>query len=100
MVQLAKQAGLKVIGSTGNDEKVEYLKEIGVDIAFNYKKESVWDVLKEHGPIDIYFDNVGGEQLDAAILYAAKKSRFLVCAHNLNCDHGLGIWTGFLTSEL
>lgn len=79
-VQLAKLAGLKVIGSTGDDAKVKYLKEeLGVDVAFNYKTESVWDVLKEHGPIDIYFDNVGGEQLDAALLYARQKgARILV----------------------
>ena len=77
---MAKLAGLKVIGCTGDDEKVKYLKEeLGVDVAFNYKKESVWDVLKEHSPIDIYYDNVGGEQLDAALLYAAPdKARFIV----------------------
>lgn len=77
---MAKLAGLKVIGATGDDNKVKYLKEeLGFDVAFNYKKESVWDVLKEHGPIDIYFDNVGGEQLDAALLYAAPLgSRFIV----------------------
>lgn len=80
MVQLAKLAGLKVIGSTGDDAKVKYLKEeLGVDVAFNYKKESVWDVLKENGPIDIYYDNAGGELLDAALQYAAQKnSRFIV----------------------
>lgn len=80
VVQLAKLAGLKVIGSTGDDAKVKYLKELGVDVAFNYKKESVWDVLKENGPIDIYFDNTGGEQLDAALLHAAPQdARFIVC---------------------
>ena len=61
-MQLAKLAGLKVIGSTGEDEKLKYLAELGVDVAFNYKKQSVWDVLKEHGPIDLYYDNAGGEQ--------------------------------------
>ena len=79
-VQLAKLAGLKVIGSTGDDAKVKFLKEeLGVDVAFNYKTQSVWDVLKEHGPIDIYFDNVGGEQLDAAFLHARQRgARILV----------------------
>lgn len=83
VVQLAKLAGLRVIGSTGDDEKVKYLKEeLGVEVAFNYKKESVWEVLKEHGPIDLYFDNVGGEQLDAAILNATQKgSRFIMCGY-------------------
>lgn len=78
-VQLAKLAGLKVIGSTGDDAKVQFLKEeLGVDVAFNYKTQSVWDVLKEHGPIDIYFDNVGGEQLDAALLYASQKGARII----------------------
>lgn len=82
-VQLAKLAGLRVIGSTGDDNKMKYLKEeLGVDVAFNYKKQSVWDVLKENGPIDIYFDNVGGEQLDAALEAATPKgSRFIVRAY-------------------
>jgi NADPH-dependent curcumin reductase CurA len=74
-------AGLKVIGSTGDDAKVQFLKEeLGADIAFNYKTQSVWDVLKDHGPIDIYFDNVGGEQLDAALFHASQKgARIIVC---------------------
>lgn len=69
-----------MIASTGSDEKVDYLKsELGVDVAFNYKKTSVWDVLKEHGPVDIYYDNVGEEQLDAAMKYArGTGARFIV----------------------
>ncbi|KAG9075490.1 hypothetical protein FRC06_010065, partial [Ceratobasidium sp. 370] len=55
--QLAKAAGLKVIGSAGSDDKVEYLKSIGVDVAFNYKKTKISDVLAKEGPIDIYWDN-------------------------------------------
>lgn len=80
VVQLAKLAGLKVIGSTGSDEKVSYLKnDLGADVAFNYKTTSVWDVLKEEGPVDIFYDNVGGEQLDAALKYARDQSaRFIV----------------------
>ncbi|KAF8321711.1 alcohol dehydrogenase [Clavulina sp. PMI_390] len=81
VVQLAKLNGLKVIGSTGDDSKLEYLREIGVDVPFNYKKESVWDVLKANGPIDIYWDNVGGEQLDAALLNARDYARFLMCGN-------------------
>lgn len=58
VIQLAKLAGLKVIASTGSDEKVAYLKnEIGVDVAFNYKTTSVASVLEKHGPLDIYWDN-------------------------------------------
>ena len=52
VVQLAKQRGLKVIGSAGDAKKVAFLKELGVDVAFNYKEEDLAKVLDEH-PIDI-----------------------------------------------
>ena len=45
---------IKVIGSAGSPEKVEILKKIGVDVAFNYKEQDVAKVLEEHGPIDMY----------------------------------------------
>lgn len=49
--------GLKVVGSAGSDDKVAFLKELGVDVAFNYKKESTLKIL-EANPPDIFFDNV------------------------------------------
>jgi len=56
--QLAKLAGLKVIGSTGSEDKVKYLlEEIGIDHAFNYNSISPSDALAKWGPIDIYWDN-------------------------------------------
>lgn len=70
--QIAVREGLKVIGSVGDDKKLEYLtKELGFTAGFNYKKESPADALKRLAPdgIDIYFDNVGGEQLDAALVH-------------------------------
>ncbi|KDN36533.1 hypothetical protein RSAG8_10780, partial [Rhizoctonia solani AG-8 WAC10335] len=51
----------------GSDEKVEYMKNIGVDVPFNYQKEKVSDVLAREGPLDDYWDNVGDESLEAAI---------------------------------
>jgi len=59
VVQLAKSQGLKVVASTGSDEKVAFAKKIGADIAFNYKTQKTRDVLDnfENG-IDIYWDNV------------------------------------------
>ena len=54
MIQLAKADGLKVIASAGSDEKVEFMKEIGADVAFNYKTTSIKKVLAEEGPIDMY----------------------------------------------
>ena len=68
--QLAKHEGLKVIGSVGSDEKLAFIeKELGFDGGFNYKKENPVKALERLAPdgIDIYYENVGGEQLDAAI---------------------------------
>ncbi|KAJ7262872.1 hypothetical protein C8J57DRAFT_1630610, partial [Mycena rebaudengoi] len=79
VIQLAKQAGMKVIASAGSEEKVEFMKEIGADVAFNYKTTDTREVLKKAGPIDVYWDNVGGDILDAALEYAAIKARFLEC---------------------
>lgn len=68
--QLAKHEGLTVIGSVGSDEKLAYIKgELGFHEGFNYKKEKPLEALKRLAPkgIDIYFENVGGETLDAAL---------------------------------
>lgn len=68
--QLAKHEGLIVIGSVGDDKKLEFItKELGFDAGFNYKKEKPIDALKRLAPkgIDIYYENVGGEQLETAI---------------------------------
>ena len=68
--QLAKHEGLTVIGSVGSDEKLEFIKkELGFDAGFNYKKEKATEALEKLAPngIDIYYENVGGEQLDAAL---------------------------------
>lgn len=67
VVQLAKADGLKVIASAGSEDKLAFLRDIGADVVFNYKTRAVADVLKEHGPIDIYWDHVGGSTIDAAI---------------------------------
>jgi NADPH-dependent curcumin reductase CurA len=77
--QLAKKEGLKVIGSVGDDAKLEYIiKELGFDGGFNYKKEKPIEALKRLVPegIDIFYDNVGGEQLEAAITMAKEFARF------------------------
>ena len=53
-IQLAKDAGIKVIASAGSDEKVAYMKSIGADVAFNYKTTNTRDVLAKEGPINMY----------------------------------------------
>lgn len=54
VIQLAKRNGLKVIGSAGSKEKVQFMKECGADVAFNYKTTDTKAVLEEHGPINAY----------------------------------------------
>lgn len=72
--QLAKREGMVVIGSVGSDAKLELIKDkLGFDGGFNYKtekpEEALRRVLKQLGKegVDVYYDNVGGEQLDAAL---------------------------------
>src|ERR1035438_1223990 len=68
--QLAKLRGCRVIGSAGSAEKVRFLQEeCGFDSAFNYKSGPVLEQLNREAPegIDVYFDNVGGESLEAAL---------------------------------
>ncbi|KAG6823670.1 hypothetical protein H0H93_003256, partial [Arthromyces matolae] len=77
VIQLAKLDGLKVIASAGSDEKVNFMKSLGADVAFNYKKVKTSDILKKEGPIDVYWDNVGGETLEAALDAAATNARFI-----------------------
>jgi NADPH-dependent curcumin reductase CurA len=69
--QFAKLKGAaRVIGSAGTDDKVRWLHEIGFDAAFNYKAAPVLSQLREAAPdgIDVYFDNVGADHLDAALV--------------------------------
>lgn len=64
VAQLAKAKGLKVIASASSEDKIQFMKSIGVDVAFSYKTEKIADVLAREGPIDIYWDNVGGPTLE------------------------------------
>jgi hypothetical protein len=54
VIQIAKAQGLKVIGSAGSEEKVQFIKDIGADVAFNYKTTSTTEVLEKEGPIDMF----------------------------------------------
>ncbi|KAJ8495365.1 hypothetical protein ONZ45_g12907 [Pleurotus djamor] len=67
VIQLAKMKGMKVVASAGSDAKLEYLKSIGADVVFNYKKESYDKALAKAGPFHVYWDNVGAQALEAAI---------------------------------
>ena len=81
--QIAKNLGCTVIASTGSDEKVEWLKnQLSVDHAFNYKKvENLVLHLKSLSPegYDLYFDNVGGDFLEAAIFRMKNFGKIIIC---------------------
>ena len=80
--QLAKIKGCRAVGIAGGPAKCEWVvKELGFDACIDYKAGPVKDALKEHCPkgIDVYFDNVGGEILDAALARLARKARIVIC---------------------
>ncbi|KAJ6486467.1 hypothetical protein C8R47DRAFT_1177608 [Mycena vitilis] len=84
VIQLCKSKGLKVIASAGTDAKT-----------FNYKTTPAAVALKEHGPLDVFFDNVGGEQLDAALENMNMNGRVIGCGsisdYNIPKDQRYGI---------
>jgi NADPH-dependent curcumin reductase CurA len=80
--QVAKIKGCRVVGIAGGAEKCQWLvKELGFDAAIDYKNEDVKVALKQHCPkgIDVYFDNVGGDILDAALSQLAMHARIVIC---------------------
>jgi NADPH-dependent curcumin reductase CurA len=85
VVQIAKAKGMVVIGSAGGAEKCAWVKELGADAVIDYKAEPVLKglqrALKMIGKvgIDVYFDNVGGDHLDAAFATAAGRCRIAIC---------------------
>lgn len=115
--QIAKLKGCTVIGSAGSDDKAQLLKdELGFDYAFNYNDGSIVGHLKEAAPagIDVYFDNVGAEHLQAAIMCMRPNGRIPLCGaiatyndtearpgpNNLSMAIGLGLTLrGFIVSN-
>jgi NADPH-dependent curcumin reductase CurA len=80
--QLAKLRGSFVVGSAGSADKVAFLKdELGFDAAFSYKDGPVHQSLRKAAPdgIDVYFDNVGGEHLEAALFSLRRNGRVALC---------------------
>lgn len=116
--QIAAREGLNVIGSAGEDGKCDFLtKNLGFTAAFNYKKENPRDALKRLAPngIDIFYDNVGGEQLDIALEHLNVYGRIVACGsisqYNNKPGEGYGVkntgmmirkrlrWQGFLVFD-
>ena len=81
-VQIAKLKGCRVVGIAGGADKCVYVaRDLGADAAIDYKAGDVAAALKQHCPdgIHVYFDNVGGEILDAALARLALHARVVIC---------------------
>ncbi len=95
--QIAKRAGARVVGTAERDDKVAFVRdELGFDAAFNYRSAGpLLDALREHCPdgIDVYFENVGGEMLDAVLQLANFQARIVACGmvsqYNLEEPEGI-----------
>jgi NADPH-dependent curcumin reductase CurA len=105
--QIAKITGATAIGIAGSDAKCAYLKEIGFDVAINYKTAGdLTAAFKQAAPkgVDIYFDNVGGETLDAAILNMRRGGRIVVSGqiseYNTTTPRGIRNTLPFITQRL
>ncbi|MGZ4197534.1 MAG: NADP-dependent oxidoreductase, partial [Solirubrobacteraceae bacterium] len=80
--QIAKLKGCRAVGIAGGAEKCEWItEELGFDAAIDYKRDDLRRAIRETTPdrIDVYFDNVGGEILDAALTRLARGARIVLC---------------------
>ena len=81
VVQIAKAKGMTVIGSAGGPEKCDFVRSLGADRVIDYRAGPILKSLSAAAPegIDVYFDNVGGDHLDAALALARNNARFAIC---------------------
>jgi len=81
VVQIAKANGMTVIGSAGGAEKCDFVRSLGADEVIDYRAGPLVKSLAAAAPkgIDVYFDNVGGDHLDAALAHARNNARFAIC---------------------
>jgi NADPH-dependent curcumin reductase CurA len=81
VVQIAKARGMTVIGSAGGKDKCDFVRSLGADAAIDYRSGPILNSLREAAPdgVDVYFDNVGGDHLDAAFARARLNARFALC---------------------
>jgi NADPH-dependent curcumin reductase CurA len=81
VVQIAKAKGMTVVGSAGGPDKCDFVRSLGADQVIDYKAGPILKSLAAAAPdgIDVYFDNVGGDHLDAAFALARLHSRFAIC---------------------
>jgi NADPH-dependent curcumin reductase CurA len=81
VVQIAKAKGMTVIGSARGKDKCDFVRSLGADAAIDYTDGPLVKSLAAAAPkgIDVYFDNVGGDHLDAAMAHARQGARFAIC---------------------
>jgi NADPH-dependent curcumin reductase CurA len=81
VVQIAKAKGMTVIGSAGGEEKCGFVRSLGADSVIDYRAGGLVKALAAAAPegVDVYFDNVGGSHLDAALALARNHARFAIC---------------------
>jgi len=81
VVQIAKAKGMTVIGSAGGEEKCDFVRSLGADQVVDYKAGPILKGLAAAAAdgVDVYFDNVGGDHLDAAFALARNNARFAIC---------------------
>jgi len=81
VVQIAKAKGMTVIGSAGGEQKCDFVRSLGADRVIDYRAGPILKSLAATAPegIDVYFDNVGGSHLDAALAVARNNARFAIC---------------------
>ena len=81
VVQIAKAKEMTVVGSAGGPDKCEFVRSLGADQVVDYRDGPILKRLAAAAPdgIDVYFDNVGGDHLDAALALARNNARFAIC---------------------
>jgi len=106
VVQIAKAKGMTVIGAAGGPEKCEWVLSLGADAALDYKSGPIVKLLMDAAPqgIDVYFDNVGGDHLDAAMAAARQKARFAICGmiedYNTGSSHAFRYVTRIIGARI
>jgi NADPH-dependent curcumin reductase CurA len=106
VVQIARARGMTVIGAAGGAEKCAWVRELGAEACLDYKAAPVVKQLLEAAPkgIDVYFDNVGGDHLDAAFAAARKEARFAICGmiedYNTGSNHAFRYITRIIAARI
>jgi len=106
VVQIAKARGMTVIGAAGGAEKCAWVRSLGADAALDYKSAPIVKLLLDAAPkgIDVYFDNVGGDHLDAALAAARQNARFAICGmiedYNTGSNHAFRYITRVIAARI